>query len=77
MTLRTLHLEESAADVLACALLHAIDDLEARAIIAEHHDPVLGPLSRVPRRRHATPACPRPARQRPDAVTPSGSRPLD
>lgn len=45
MTLHTLHLEESAADVLACALLHAIDDLEARAIIAEHHDPVLGPLS--------------------------------
>jgi len=45
MTLHTLHLEEPNADVLACVLLHAIDDLEARAIIAEHHDPVLGPVS--------------------------------
>ena len=45
MTLHTLHLEQPNADVLACVLLHAIDDLEARAIIAEHHDPVLGPVS--------------------------------
>lgn len=45
MILHTLHLEQPAADVLACALLQAVDDLEARAIIAEHHDPTLGPAS--------------------------------
>lgn len=43
--LHTLHLEQPAADALTCALLQAIDDLEARAIIAEHHDPILGPIS--------------------------------
>lgn len=45
MTLHALHLEQPTAEVLACALLQAIDDLEARAIIAEHHDPALGSAS--------------------------------
>lgn len=45
MTLHTLHLEQSAADVLACALLQSIDDLEARAILSEHQSAVLGPIS--------------------------------
>lgn len=45
MTLTTLQLEQPAVDVLACALLQAVDDLEARAIIAEQHDPELGAVS--------------------------------
>jgi hypothetical protein len=40
-----LHLEWPVADVLAYALLRTIDDLEARAVVAEHHDPDLGPVS--------------------------------
>lgn len=41
----TLHLEWPVADVLAYALLRTVDDLEARAVIAEHHDPDLGAVS--------------------------------
>ena len=41
----TLVLEWPVVDVLAYALLRTIDDLEARAIVAEHHDPEIGPIS--------------------------------
>lgn len=40
-----LHLDEHLADVVACALLTALDDLEARAVLASHHDPRVGPSS--------------------------------
>jgi hypothetical protein len=40
-----LHLDEQVADVVACALLTALDDLEARAVLASHHDPRVGPPS--------------------------------
>lgn len=42
-----LHVESETAPALAFALKSAIDNLEARAIIAEHHDTDLGPLSAV------------------------------
>ena len=45
MNTYTLHLEWPVADVLAYALLRAVDDLEARAVVAEHRDPELGPAS--------------------------------
>ena len=41
----TLVLEWPVVDVLAYALQRTIDDLEARAIVAEHHDPEIGPIS--------------------------------
>lgn len=41
----TLRLDGPTAEVLACALLQAIDDLEARALVAEHRDAGLGPAS--------------------------------
>lgn len=40
-----LQLEWPTLDVLAYALQRTIDDLAARAIVAEHHDPELGPPS--------------------------------
>lgn len=43
----TLHLEWPVADVLAYALLRTIDDLEARAIVAEYYDPEIGAASAV------------------------------
>ena len=45
MNTYTLHLEWPVADVLAYALLRAVDDLEARAVVAEHRDSELGPAS--------------------------------
>lgn len=40
-----LYLEPTVAEVVAYALQRTIDDLEARAIVAAHHDPALGPAS--------------------------------
>lgn len=40
-----IHLDEHVADVVACALLAALDDLEARAVLASQHDPRVGPPS--------------------------------
>ena len=47
MDVHTLHLEARVTEVLAWALLRTVDDLEARAIIADHHDPHIGPESAV------------------------------
>ncbi|MBW3579262.1 MAG: hypothetical protein KY462_16315 [Actinobacteria bacterium] len=41
----TIRLDWPAADLLAYALQRTMDDLEARAIVAEHHDLELGPAS--------------------------------
>ncbi len=41
----TITLDWPATDVLAYAIQRTMDDLEARAIVAEHHDPELGPTS--------------------------------
>ncbi len=41
----TITLDWPASDVLAYAIQRTMDDLEARAIVAEHHDPELGPTS--------------------------------
>lgn len=41
----TIRLDWPAADLLAYALQRTMDDLEARAIVAEHHDAELGPAS--------------------------------
>ena len=45
MNTYTLDLEWPVVDVLAWALLRTVDDLEARAVIAEHLDSELGPVS--------------------------------
>ncbi len=45
MSDHTISLDWPAADLLAYALQRTMDDLEARAIVAEHHDPELGPAS--------------------------------